>query len=210
MNLEGIKNIIFDFGGVILNIDFNLTVEAFEALGIENARAKLLDASTSEILHMTETGKISPASFYDYIRNISSTFLSDDEIRNAWNKLLLDLPEENILLLRKIKSQFRIFLLSNTNLIHYNKYSEDLKIVHGVNSFEEIFEKAWFSFRIGLAKPDTSIFYYALHDAGLKPEETLFIDDSEENIEAARKTGLQTYLLKKGTKLTSLFDSLSL
>ena len=119
--------------------------------------------------------------------------------------MIIDFPVERIRLLENLKKHYRTFLLSNTNEIHLLSYSALLKRLHGVE-LDSLFEKAYYSHLIGLRKPKPDIFEYVLKQQGLKAKETLFIDDLEENIKAAQRVGLQTYLLQAPETLIDLFN----
>ena len=137
-----IKNIIFDFGGVILNIDYQASINAFKELGIKNFEILFSQASQFNIFDKLETGKLNPHDFRDEIRNISGLKLTDEAIDKAWNKMLLDIPIERIELLIKLKSKYNIYLLSNTNAIHYDIYNNEIYKA-GYKSFDDIFNKAF-------------------------------------------------------------------
>ncbi|MEI6823561.1 MAG: HAD family phosphatase [Bacteroidota bacterium] len=200
-----IKNIIFDFGGVILNIDYQASINAFKELGIKNFEILFSQASQFNIFDKLETGKLNPHDFRDEIRNISGLKLTDEAIDKAWNKMLLDIPIERIELLVKLKSEYNIYLLSNTNAIHYDIYINEIYKA-GYKSFDEIFNKAYFSHNVGMRKPHKDIYEYVLNEEKLIPEETLFIDDSLQNLQPAIDLGINTYLMKKDDELVNLFQ----
>jgi glucose-1-phosphatase len=200
-----IKNIIFDYGGVILNIDYQLTVDAFKETGLENFNELYSKASQNRIFDKLETGKISPAAFRQEIREISGLQLSDEQIDYAWNKIILDMPRHRIDFLLKLKNNYRIFLLSNTNKIHYDLYLKDLQAM-GFAGFNDIFEKAYFSHEIGLRKPGSEVYRYVMNDKGLLPQSTLFIDDSKQNIKTAEELGIQCHWLHQGDEFEAFFD----
>jgi glucose-1-phosphatase len=200
-----IQNIIFDYGGVILNIDYQLTVAAFKEIGLENFDQLYSEASQNHLFDKLETGKISPAEFRQEIREISGMLLSDTQIEHAWNEIILDMPRHRIDFLLKLKEKYRIFLLSNTNKIHYELYLKDLQNL-GFNNFNDIFEKAYFSHEIGLRKPDAEVYNYVMNDKGLLPQTTLFIDDSLQNITTAEELGIQCHWLHQSDEFEALFD----
>lgn len=202
VDLRGIKNIIFDFGGVIIKIDFKITVDAFKKLGFTAIDKIVFNPEGTKLLTQMEKGLISPKEFYSEIRKLSGLSLSDRVIESTWNALLLDIPKKRIELLKKLKSKFRIFLLSNSNIIHYSFCSEYLSKTHNT-SFQELFEKTWFSFNVKMTKPHLNIYRYAISDAKLIPSETLFIDDLKINVEAATKTGMKGYTLLEGEDITA-------
>ncbi len=193
---KNIKNIIFDLGGVILNIDYNKTAEAFKNLGFDNFDELYSQSKQNHIFDDLETGKLSANDFRNYIRkNVPHLTLSDQSIDSAWNAMLLDLPKERIQLLQTINKDYRIFLLSNTNEIHVKAFTNYINQTFVPNLFDNIFEQYYYSNEIGKRKPDVATFQYVITENNLKPEETLFIDDSIQHIKGAEKVGLQTYLL---------------
>jgi putative hydrolase of the HAD superfamily len=203
--MKDIKQIIFDLGGVILNIDYHLTIKAFIDLGVEDFDGIYCQAKQINLFDDLDKGLIKPQQFRDELRKLTGIPLSDDDIDKAWNAILLDFPEENIALLQDAKKHYRTFILSNTNEIHFPVYTKMLQQKFGINELSDLFEKEYYSHKLGLRKPDKKIFELVLSENNLNPAETLFIDDSEQNTEAASALGIQTYLIKPGEKLTSLF-----
>lgn len=202
-----IKNIIFDFGGVILDIDFKLSNMEFKKFGINNLEDLYFQAQESRLFEKLEKDEISPADFCAEIRILSGKVVNDEKIYSAWNALLLGYKRERFELLEAIKKHYRSFLLSNTNIIHYNHYLAQLQHEYGYKDFSQLFEKAYFSHQLKMKKPDKEIYEFVLSANNLNPEVTLFIDDSKINIEAAAELGIQTYLLdaENGEQLVSLF-----
>ena len=203
--MQSIKNIIFDFGGVVLNINYQLSVNAFKEIGLDNFENIYAKAAQINIFDDLEKGLISPKDFRYGIRNISGINLSDELIDNAWNKIILDLPIERAILLKNLKKKYRTFLLSNTNKIHYDLYLQNFQKL-GFNSFDDIFEKAYFSHEMGMRKPNHEIFEFVLQEQQLIPGETLFIDDSIQHIEAAKKLGIKPHHLTQNEDIIDLFD----
>jgi len=190
-----IKNIIFDLGGVIMNLNVPKTISKFEQLGIKNIVNDTGHYYTDPIFYDFEKGKVREFEFIDKLRSISSLNPSENEIREAWNAMILDMPRERIDILLNLKKKFKIYLLSNTNSMHQKKIISEVNEANNF-SFNDLFEKAYYSFEIGIRKPDKVIFKYVLFDSKLNPSETLFVDDSLDNIKAARKVGLSTFLIK--------------
>lgn len=191
-----IKNIIFDLGGVFLNIDFQLTSRAFEKLGVTNFNEMFTQHYSNPLFELLETGKMDEASFYEAFRQESKTQLTNDQIKAAWNALLLDFPAERIDWLEEIASKYRIFLFSNTNQIHYNHFINQFNAAFPYKNFDQIFIKAYYSQHLGLRKPYPASFQAILAEQELDPTETLFIDDTIKNVEAAQTLGLQIVHLK--------------
>ena len=199
------KNIIFDLGGVILNIDYNLTANAFKKLGIENYNDLYTQFNQISLFDDLEIGKISPNFFRTKIKELCKINISDTEIDNAWNAMLLDFPKERLDLLNKLKNKYRLFLLSNTNEIHLIDYQNQLQEKFNINNLGEFFEKEYYSHIVGLRKPNKEIFEMVLNENKLNASETLFIDDSIQHIEGAKLVGINTYHLTKGESIIDLF-----
>lgn len=191
MNKDHIKNIIFDLGGVIINLDTEKTASAMKNLGFLNFENSYTLINQTDLFDLLEKGLITPDQFRMEIRKHISKTVSDVQIDEAWSAMLLDFPKERIELIQKTKSKYRTFLLSNTNKIHFDKYNSDFSTVYGF-SFNSLFEKAYYSFEIGHRKPDLDIYKHVLKHSSLIPDETLFIDDSEANIRTAKMLGIQT------------------
>src|SRR5690554_4657193 len=155
-----IKNIIFDLGNVILNIDINKSEIEFKKHGLENFDQLYSLVSQTKIFDYLETGKISPQEFYSQLRQISNTNLTDDIIKTCWNALILDFPAKRIEFLLNLRKKHKIFLLSNTNQIHYEYYNSIFKKEFGFKSLDSIFEKAYYSHQIGYRKPDFKAFEF--------------------------------------------------
>ena len=200
-----IKNILFDWGGVITDLHLDATKKAFHDLGLTIYDEHVVHDPLDNIFIPFEIGNISPEEFRNNIRKFSVTPLTDSMIDRAWNAMLGVLPEERWNLLGSISQYYRTFLLSNTNAIHLNYYFNYLQGIYGTFGYLHLFEKAYFSHEIHMRKPNADIFEYVVTDSGIKPGETLFIDDFIENIETAGKLGFQTIHLTKPRTLTDLF-----
>ena len=201
-----IKNIIFDFGGVILNIDYKLTENAFAKLGLSEFDTIYSQATQKELFDVFEKGLISSADFRREIKKFINESVSDLHIDEAWNAMLLDLPEERIQLLSKLKKIYRIFLLSNTNEIHFKTFSAYMQNKFNKDIFSDLFDKAYFSHKVKMRKPEAEIFELVLKENNLRKDETLFIDDSIQHIEGAKKIGLKTIFLQNGKTILDVFN----
>jgi len=201
-----IENFIFDFGGVICNLDFKRTEKRFISLGFQISDPEYA-VSGSKIFDDLETGDISPKEFRDKLRRFFLNPVTDNQIDDAWNALLLDIPEPRIRLLEKLRKHNRIFLLSNSNVIHYQKYLENFRQQYGYPDFDALFEKAYFSFHLGCKKPSREIFTHVLDHVSLNPTKTLFIDDTLMHVEGARDAGIHAHHLRidQGEQIMDLF-----
>ena len=194
MQPTGIKNIIFDFGAVLLNINYKLTSDAFKQLGFD-IDAHFGQLKQNETFDLLETGKITPQQFYDALRQLTGLNHPNDALENAWNAMLLDLPAERVHLLERLQGRYRIFMLSNTNVIHATAFWQTIEQQTGLAHWHGLFEKVYYSHEIGLRKPHREVYEFVLHDAGLLPHETLFIDDTPPNLVAPAQLGIHTRLL---------------
>jgi glucose-1-phosphatase len=202
-----IKNIIFDFGAVIYDIDADRTVQAFKALQItefDSFHDFLTSHSDESLFVDIETGKISPAQFRDKIRSWSKYKLSDKAIDFAWNAMLVGYVKERLDLLCELKTKYRTFLLSNTNIIHWEYFTTQLK-EFGFSGLDEFFEKDYYSHDLKMRKPDLDIFKYVLNDSKLVARETLFLDDNLKNIEAAQMAGIPSIQITAELDLLTVF-----
>lgn len=203
INLHGVKNIIFDFGQVLLNIDPNLSAKAFMNLGIREGVDFWGGRASSDLLIGLEKGIITPDEFRKEALEKLVSGVTPQQVTDAWNALLLDLPVERVEKLINLKNEYRLFLLSNSNQIHYECYMSRFEKEFGFG-LGNLFEKLWFSHQLGLVKPDPAIFSFVLNEAGLNPEETLFIDDTLVHVESARSLGIKTWHLLPGTDICEL------
>jgi putative hydrolase of the HAD superfamily len=190
-----IKNIIFDLGGVIMNIDFKKTEKAFADLGFPDFAQYMTQHHITPFFREYETGKINDDDFIKGIQQMAAKPIADREIIQAWNALLLDFPPERIALLENLRHRYRIFLLSNTNALHYSAFQQRLHALTG-KTLEDIFEKTYYSHGVNLRKPDTAIYQLVLDENQLDPSETLFIDDTASNFSGAEEAGIEIFHLK--------------
>lgn len=187
---ETIKNIIFDLGGVLFNIEPMKTANAFAALN-NSSPVDIMELHKSQNFFTDyEKGVIQDGEFRDNIRVFLEKDLSDQQIDEAWGALLLDIPMSKIDMIREADKKYKTFLLSNTNNIHRIKFEADFIRAAG-NKIQDYFEKVYYSFEMGMRKPDEEIFLEVLNQNDLNPEETLLIDDSLPNIVTAEQLGMQ-------------------
>jgi putative hydrolase of the HAD superfamily len=206
--MKPIKNIIFDYGNVIFHIDFNKVAQAWKDLGITNAHEFYGHRQQDDVFNALERGQISPEAFADRIRELTGKpELTNKQINNAWNQIFIGIPEGNHELLLKVKEKYRTFLLSNINAIHYDYVHNYLKREYGMADNSGLFEKTYYSHLMGKRKPDAEIFEQVLQENNLNPAETLFIDDSPQHLETAKKLGLQTYLITAPDNIQQYFKT---
>lgn len=200
--MQHIKNIIFDYGNVIFMIDFLRTQHSFTELGINNVETFFGHAGHDSLFNDFEKGDINAAEFRNGIRRITGkSSLSDEQIDNTWNSLLIGVPPINHTILLEAKKKYRTFLLSNINEIHLDYISKYLRNEYQIDSNDLFFEKVYYSHLIRKRKPDNEIFEYVLKDSRLDVAETLFIDDSPQHLKTAEAMGFNTFLMTKEDSL---------
>ena len=202
-----IKNIIFDLGGVVLDIDESIVYKELEKMGIstsELAQSK----EFIDIMSKFDTGIYTAPTFRKKTKTLlGQEKMTDQRFDAIWNAMLLDIPRERIEAIEKVKKHYKIFLMSNSNVIHYDLYVRDLQLRFGYHEFDELFNKSYFSFAEHLEKPDPRFFELILDHEGLLPEETLFIDDTAANIEVAKSLGIKTYHISREELVRNLFEN---
>jgi len=201
--MKNIKAIIFDLGAVILNISYQNTIDAFSKLGIKNASTFYSKKVQANLFNQIETGDITAEKFLIELQKKTNNS-SINQVSEAWNAMLLDLPEDRLTAIQSLKKKYVIYLLSNTNTIHIDALKRKIGRVKWMEFFN-LFDKMYLSHEVGLRKPNAAIFEYVLREQNLKPEEVFFIDDSSEHIEAANKLGIKNHHLKNGEEITTLF-----
>jgi glucose-1-phosphatase len=207
-----VNNIIFDLGNVIIDLDLERTwLHLKHWLGddYENVLKKI--HPDNDIFIQFEVGKITEKDFFDTLRATTETPLSIRQLKEAWNSMLLQIPPKRFEMLSHLKERYQVFLLSNTNETHVNWVDGYLQTVYNftIQDFDErYFHKPYYSHLIHLRKPNTDIYEYVLADAGIKAEESLFIDDNFHNIEGAKKVGLQTYLHPIGAEIADILKGM--
>jgi len=197
--------IIFDLGGVIINLDYQRTIDAFHLLGADDFQELYTQASQSSVFDDYETGKISSPHFINKLLDFLPSGISPNKVVAAWNEMILDVPIQKIDLLDRLKSKVPIFLLSNTNEIHMDKVRREWKKTTS-QAMESSFHQIYLSYQLGMRKPDQEIFQQVCSNHQLDPSKTLFIDDSIQHVEGASSYGLCTYHLTSPDDLYSVFS----
>lgn len=190
--MKAVKNIIFDLGGIFLALNYQLTKDLFIKYGVTDFDDLFTQHHANDLFEDLEKGFITPEQFYYSFRTETKTNLTNEEIKTAWNAMLVSFPKERIEWLSSIRKRYNIFLFSNTNQIHYDKIMELYKRDLGADDFNELFVKPYYSHEMGLRKPYPESFMHIIDNHKLDVAETLFIDDTIKNIEAADALGLQT------------------
>lgn len=209
INPDEIKHILFDLGGVLLNIDYNRTADAFKKLGIEDFDTLYSQAKQSGLFDDFEKGIITDQLFISELSHRIPGSVKEEKIVEAWNAMLLNFPVERISLLKVLKENYKLYLLSNTNEIHFRAFN-NMFIDRFNFSFSKLFHEDYYSHLIGMRKPDHEIFRYVLKDQNIKIDELLFIDDSEQHIESARRLGIKSLLLEKDMEIEVLLNQIGI
>ena len=204
MNTKEIKNIIFDLGGVIINLSVSATVTAFAKASGKPTEEIAALVNSQEFMNY-EKGLITDGEFRDHIRQALDWYATDSQVDQSWNAMLLDIPFERLTLLERLKTSHRIFLLSNTNEIHLKQFNQILFEQTGKKAMDDYFHQAYYSHRMKMRKPDVEIFEYVLNQHQLNPSETLFLDDNLSNLKGAAQASIQTFHVQTPDLIFSLF-----
>jgi HAD superfamily hydrolase (TIGR01509 family) len=196
--MQTIKNIIFDLGGVLINLDNKLTEKAFVELGAKDFSKYFGHGFAASFFKEYEIGRLSDEEFINHLRELGNLTVPDEIIIQAWDALLLDFPTERIELLKKLRNDYRIFLFSNTNALHMKTVRKIYEDSFEDGMLDELFEKAYYSNVLGKRKPDVDSYLHITAENGLTPSETLFVDDALINVEGANAAGLRGYFLEPG------------
>lgn len=203
-----IKAVVFDFGNVIINIDLEKTFQAFSDLTFKSVERIRSLFAESDIFRKYETGFYSDDEFRDVVRQTLSYPLNDQEIDEAWNALLLDVPPERLAYLENLRFRYPVYLLSNTNAIHIEKCQQYFRNRYRIPDFRKLFTQAFFSYEMGLWKPDYKIYQKVLEETGYPPSEVLFLDDNADNIEAAKDMGIQTIKINPPESFVDILEKI--
>ncbi|MBQ8769672.1 MAG: HAD family phosphatase [Bacteroides sp.] len=202
---KNIKNIVFDLGGVLVDLDFKSAINGLQKAGFANVKEQLQAFDREGIFQKFELGEMTAEEFRSAIRENSTVTLTDEEVDALWNLMLLEIPREKLELILDLRGKYMVYLLSNTNSIHWDYVCKNAFNYRGFR-VNDYFEKTFLSFEMHLAKPDKAIFEKMLEDANLLAEETFFIDDSEANCKAAAEVGIHAHHYHIGDDLSKIFE----
>ena len=201
-----IDAVIFDYGGVLINIDYDATIEAFNNLGIENFEKMYSQAEQSNLFNNIETGHIAPTYFINQLLDYLPSGTSANKVVEAWNAMIKNVPASSIELIEDLKKQgLKVYLLSNTNQLHIDVANREWAKV-STKKPVELFDAVYYSHEVKMRKPNKEIFEFVCEENSLDVSKTLFIDDSIQHIEGAKSIGLQTIHLTKGLKIQDVFS----
>jgi glucose-1-phosphatase len=200
-----VKNLIFDLGGVILDLDVPKTLIGFsEISGLSTDEVARLFKTSNGFLKY-ERGEYSDQDFREFVRSVYKITVSDATIDACWNAMLGGIPLEKLNLLNDLKLKYNTFLLSNTNTLHLNYINTKVLPQANIPVLENFFHKTYYSHLMGKRKPDAEIFLQVIQENNLKPEETLFLDDNADNIIGAAAVGLKTAFVNTSTFILDYF-----
>lgn len=189
-----IKTVIFDLGNVIIDVDSTHTEHKLQRLGIERASEIFTVQEQNALCDRFECGHVSPEEFIQSLSDYSSHDDVDHQaIQHAWESMILHTTEERLNTLKELRDRYRVLLLSNTNQIHYDHINRLFAERYQIECLDTLFDKAYYSFQVGMRKPMPDIFLHVLEDQSIDAHETVFIDDLAKNIDAAKACGIQTW-----------------
>jgi FMN phosphatase YigB (HAD superfamily) len=206
LELKGIDAIVFDLGGVIIDLDFQRSFDQFSALSAKSPETIRQGIFESGLLHQYEKGHYTDDQFLTEIEKIFTLTCDRSIIEQAFLALLLHIPLARIELIRKLSKDYRVFVLSNTSSIHYKEVNAILKRDTGYEHLDHLFEKVFLSFELGLLKPHQEIYKAVLDQAQLVPQHTLFLDDNADNLIGASSLGIRTALVSQEQSILNLFN----
>ena len=204
-HFKNITTLIFDLGGVLINLDINQCILNFKQLGLNNFEKYLNNFAQSGFFMQLEKGQISANQFRSEIRNLTTKTLTDAQIDEAWCSFLLDIPDDKLNMLIDLRKKFRVLLLSNTNIIHFPN-TERIIFNNNGRKLSDYFDRCYLSYEIKMAKPDIAIFENILTTENVQPSACLFFDDGLKNTLVAQKLGIQSYLVHEHEDLSFLLN----
>ncbi len=185
-----VKAILFDLGGVLINLNYQNTIDAFQNLGIKNFNELYTQAQQNKLFDDYEIGRVSSFHFINRILDLMPPGSNPNQVVHAWNAMILDFPETRLNVLDRLKNGYRLYLLSNTNDLHMEKVRRELGKT-SVRHLEDYFDGVFLSQELGMRKPNPETFLEVASKMGVEPEEILFIDDSIQHVESAKNLGFQ-------------------
>ncbi len=206
--MQQFKNLIFDIGDVLIDIDYIVTIGEFQKLSAVDFSEIVSYNKQYHIFDLFETGKVTAQQFRDELKQFLKKGTTDEEITRAWNSILIHYPEPKIALLKELKTRYKTFALSNINEIHVESINQAAKAQFGAGSFGDFFHRAYYSNEVGMRKPEKEIYEWVLQQENLNARETFFVDDKAENVEAAKTLGIHAYQLTDRNKLKELLAEL--
>jgi FMN phosphatase YigB (HAD superfamily) len=206
--MQQVNAIIFDLGGVLINLAPNKTRDAFIALGIPHFEELFTVFKATPLFDDLETGRVQPTDFIQKLQQEAQVPISEEQIVAAWNAMLLDFRLDSLDFIRRLSNKYPVFLYSNTNRIHYEAFEAVYRGLYPDEHFNNLFNKAYYSHEIGYRKPEIEGYLHIINDQGLSAGNTLFVDDNAGNIEGAKLAGLLTHHLGATERIENVLTHL--
>jgi glucose-1-phosphatase len=203
--IQGIRNIIFDLGGVVVNIDPERSYRQMSNLANIPQTELLRKINNDPLFEQFEKGLIDRNQLYNHVLSLAENPFNQPDFEKAWNAMIVDIPQKNLGLIKRLKNNCRVFALSNTNEIHIEHVNGLMQKHYGKPNLNTWFENVYLSFEVGMVKPHRKFFEFVLHKNDLNPSETLFIDDTQQHVEAAKNLGIQVMTVKPGRDIHKIF-----
>lgn len=204
---HNVKNIILDLGGVLIDIDPQITFSALKRILPTEKSESIQWDEVPEVVLAMETGSWNKHEFIEHFSKVCKPDVIEEEIVDAWCAMILDFPHERVEMVKLLSEKYRVFLLSNTNILHIKYFEKEFKNRFHF-SLHHLFTKVYYSSEIGFRKPDAESYLYVLNDAGIKAEETVMIDDREDNCMAAESLGMKSLKVPDNSGLEAVIDHL--
>ena len=203
--MKKIDALLFDLGGVLIDVDYHKTIDAFAQLGVQNPSDLYNQFGQNQLFDQYEKGEVSSKFFLEQLKTLTKIDTIESDIVIAWNAMIGDFPTEKLDFIAELSQHNPCFLLSNTNEIHLKKAIENLQKT-AFKNIDDLFIKCYYSYIIGKRKPEVETFKWVIDQMGMEANKVLFIDDSPQHIEGARKAGLQVIYYKEASDLFSIRD----
>jgi len=195
---NNIRSLLFDLGNVLVDIDIDGAHERLNKLFRQDAQRPVIEKAFIEY----ECGRISTDIFINTLLSQSERKVQALDIIEAWNSMIVGIPDYRVEMLRQLKKKYSVYVLSNTNALHLEWIHRYVKKVHNVEDFEmELLDHAFYSHLVGDRKPNVSLFKFIMEDSFMTPALTLYMDDVQENLDVAARLGFNTHLVKPGEEI---------
>jgi putative hydrolase of the HAD superfamily len=204
---HNVKNVILDLGGVLLDYNPQKTFSALKRILTPENSEEIQWDEIPEIVVAMETGRWTKHEFLEYIKRVCKPDVIEEEIIDAWCAMIQEFPHERVEMVKTLSEKYKVYMLSNTNALHIKYFEKEFKNRYHC-SLQHLFSKVYYSSEIGFRKPDAESFLHVLTDAGIKAEETIFIDDREDNCQAAESLGMQSLKVPENSGLEAVIDHL--
>jgi putative hydrolase of the HAD superfamily len=207
VDLNNIKVLLFDFGGVVVDIDRERAVQRFEEIGVEQADSLLNSYKQNGIFLQLEEGILTPGEFYNALCELAGKDIPSERIDYAWMGFFPSVNQDRLNFINELRKKYRVCLLSNTNPI-IMEWARSAQFSQEGKPLDTYFDKLYLSYQMGMVKPKHEIFEQILKSENVTPEHIMFFDDGPANIETASAMGFKTQLVEEGQDFRILFNAL--